>query len=305
MPYTDFINSRLPMTAQETSILTRFAIILVFLLLLPMLLFSQSTFQATTFASLGIDASLGGLSNPPGDQPVQVRHAMAKPAPVITTTRAIAAVTAFPTIDTRSLLPSREKLAQEASAAQTSDLRTFSGARIRDVIQLTWNTVSDAGIIGFEIERRSQRNSHWEQIGYLRPADGRRNGDSYTFLDNLCGDGAMYYRLRQIRSSGEATVSPVVQVTPDEVLQSFEIWRHSLQPFRNYGTVSFGLTSDADVKLTILDRYGNTVATLLDYRHMEEGHHIIPFGMEKFAPGLYILRIHTDTQSRNLILLHS
>jgi len=314
MPYTDFHNPVSPLSPREANALSRFAIILVMLLLLQMLLLGQNPLPAPTFAALEV------LLSPPGDDPETGTSENAKQrgtalivpavsAGAITTdavmTTASARVLAFSAVTSPRPLLFGEHVSRNATAPAASDLHTFSGARIRDVVQLTWRTVSETGLVGFEIERRSQRHGTWKRIGFVRTGCNRDAEDSYAFLDNLGGDGVMYYRLRRILSDGTTTVSPVVHVTPDEVLQSFEIWKHAMQPFRNYGTVSFGLTRDADVKLTVHDRYGNTVATLLDYRRTEAGHHIIPFGTERFAPGLYILRIHTDTQSRNLLFLNS
>jgi hypothetical protein len=199
-------------------------------------------------------------------------------------------------------------LSDKASMPTTvsqAKLRMFSGATFRDVIQLHWITTSEEGTVGFEIERRSQLSNDWQMIGYLRRARLNTPQHSYSFLDQLRGDGVSYYRLRQIGMDGSATVSPVVTVTPDEVPRSFHVWQHSIKPFQNYGTVSFGLEADADVKLSLVDRFGKTVATLLDHAPMRAGHHVIPFGTYTLKPGLYILRITSAEGIRNLLLMNS
>lgn len=181
-----------------------------------------------------------------------------------------------------------------------ADLRMFSGARIRNVIQLHWETVSDVHTAAFAIERRSQLHSHWQSVGYVRPDETA--GDGYSFLDKLHDDGVAYYRLRQLRTDGSAVVSPVISVTPDAVPRTFSIWTEATAPFQNYGTVSFGLDNRSEVKVTLHDRFGTAIATLLDYQVMDAGHHVLPIATSRLAPGLYFLQLHTKGGSRKLLM---
>lgn len=314
MPYTDLYRTRIPITAREASALARFALLLIILLLIPVLLFGQLTVQSPTFASLNIlpditgEETGGDAANTHGDASEARDNTGKTRGEGSLATRmaraANAATLTAPAVDLRNIPSSLERFAQRAhSTHQRADLRTFSGARIRDVIQLTWSTISAHELVGFEIERRSQRSGSWERIGFLRPS--RRAENDYSFLDHLSGNGVMYYRLRQVRTDGSTIVSPIVSVTPEDVLESCSVWKHSTDAFRDYGTVSFGLHREANVRLTLLDRYGNTVKTVLDHSPMEEGHHVIPFGTGALAPGMYILRIHTGDRMTNLIFLNS
>ncbi|MDT8322493.1 MAG: hypothetical protein RRA94_00165 [Bacteroidota bacterium] len=184
--------------------------------------------------------------------------------------------------------------------APQADLHMFSGARIRNVIQLHWETVSNEGTAAFAIERRSQLQKHWQSVGYVRPA--QPGGSNYRFLDKLHGDGVAYYRLRQLRTDGSAVVSPVISVTPDAVPPTFSIWTEASGPFQNYGTVSFGLEERSEVKVTLHDRFGSTITTLLDYRIMDAGHHVLPIATSRLASGLYFLQLHSKGGSRKLLL---
>ncbi len=314
MPYTDLYRARIPITAREASALARFALLLIILLLIPVLLFGQLTVSSPSFASLNIIPDIkgddtGGEAANTGAKRANRRsdageaHSKAQPAAILSPALNTVALSTT-AIDLRNITSSIERFSRHApSTRQRADLHTFSGARIRDVIELRWNTVSARDIAGFEIERRTQRTGRWEHIGFLRPSDKSEN--EYAFLDRLSGSGVMYYRLRQVRMDGSTTVSPIVRVTPEDVLASYSVWKHSTDAFRDYGTVSFGLRRTAKVKLTLLDRFGSTVRTILDHKPMEEGHHVIPFGTGDLAPGMYILRIHTDDRITNLIFLHS
>ncbi len=191
-----------------------------------------------------------------------------------------------------------------SSPAPTSvpqaDLRSFSGARIRNMIELHWQTVSDAGTDAFAVERRSQLQTRWQSVGYVRSAQAA--GSGYRFLDKLHGDGVAYYRLRQLRTDGSAVVSPAISVTPDAVPRTFTIWSNASAPFQNYGTVSFGLEHRSEVKVTLHDRFGTLITTLLDYQVMDAGHHVLPIATSRLASGLYFLQLHSKGGSRKLLL---
>lgn len=181
-----------------------------------------------------------------------------------------------------------------------ADLHTFSGARIRNMIELHWETVSDAGTTAFAVERRSQLHTQWQSVGYVRSSQAA--GSGYRFLDKLHGDGVAYYRLRQMRTDGSAVVSPVISVTPDAVPHTFSVWSEVATPFQNYGTVSFGLEHRSEVKVTLHDHLGTHIATLLDYQVMDAGHHVLPIATSRLASGLYFLQLHSKGGSRKLLL---
>ena len=294
--------------------MARFSLLLIILLLLPVLLFGQLTMQSSTFASLNIlpditgegtggDAAdtQGDAADAPGNtgETRDEGSLAAHLAPA-----AGAATLTASAVDLRNIPASIERFAQRArSTHHRADLHTFSGSRIRDVIQLTWSTIAAQDLVGFEIERRTQRTGSWERIGFLRPS--LRPENDYSFLDHLSGSGVMYYRLRQLRADGSTLVSPIVSVTPEDILESYSVWKHSTDAFRDYGTVSFGLRHAGRVTLTLLDRFGSIVRTILADSPMEEGHHVIPFGTGALVPGIYTVRIHTADGITNLILLHS
>ena len=276
---------------------TRFIIML--LLLLPVVSSAQQYANGGMFHMATVASLL------PGELPGS-RHAVRSsehatqavaPAPVPTPAPAF-----LPLETPLPLLGLSPRTAPKASAYQKADLRMFSGSRIQNVIQLNWVTLSEKETIGFSIERRSQLQSSWEMVGYVRPT--RAAGNTYSFLDKLRDDGVAYYRLRQMRDDGSAVVSPVVSVTPDAVPQTLSVWKQAVEPFQDYGTVSFGLDTSTEVKLTLHDRYGNLIATLLDHALMAEGHHVIPIVTSRLNTGLYFLRLHSGSGSRKLPFFH-
>lgn len=282
--------------------MTRFAIAATVILLFPVLVWSQQPISSPAVSSIAFAGIMpGGASDLIGDTPVDrsVPRPAVMPAPA-------APLPAFHETVVHPILPAAS--ASEAVAGvrdASSSLQMFSGVRIRDVIQLSWITASMTDILGFEVERRSQLSNAWEMVAYMRSDARRRGMQEYSFLDHLRSDGVAYYRLRQIRADGTALSSPVVSVTPDDVPASTSVWQHATQPFQTYGTVSFGLSHPAEVKLTLCDHLGQTIDVILDNQVMSEGHHIIPFAARDLKPGMYFLRFHSDTGSHTMIFMRS
>ncbi len=285
--------------------MTRFAIAATVILLFPLIVWSQQPTSFPAVSSIAYAGVLpGSVSNTFGDTPDERPIGSSSMLTASNTNPAPSPV--FRVMETRTLLPSAEMRPEvNVPSASGSGLQMFAGARIRDVIQLNWVTTSGTGTLGFEVERRSQLQTNWTMVAYLRSDERQYGNQEYTFLDHLRGDGVAYYRLRQIRKDGNSITSPVVSVTPDEVPATSGVWKHALQPFQNYGTVSFGLSRPAEVKLTLHDHLGNPVAVILDHRAMEAGHHIIPFGARDLKPGLYFLRMHSDEGSRTMVFMRS
>ena len=94
------------------------------------------------------------------------------------------------------------------------ELTSFSGERVREEIQLSWETSSETQNKGFEIHR-SSNNSTWEKLGWV---DG--NGSStqqyvYAFDDTKPAYGINYYRLKQIDFDGAFEYSEIIAIEND------------------------------------------------------------------------------------------
>lgn len=187
---------------------------------------------------------------------------------------------------------------------QLYDLLTFEGAYIKDVVQLRWSVQSNSLLQGFKLERRNQSDDRWQTVTFL-PSSHRENHQGYTYLDRAGVNGITYYRLRQLQSNGVGIPTPSIVVSPHHVPTSLSIWQHRLDPFSHFGTISFGLEASTPVTITMIDAFSRKVITLIDTRHLDSGHHIVPFDTEKLSAGLYTLRMETDAgiQTKRLALI--
>lgn len=191
-----------------------------------------------------------------------------------------------------------------AVAGEISELLTFEGAFVMDVVQLRWSVQSAPSIQGFKLERRTQSDDHWKTVTFL-PSTDRENQQGYTYLDKAGVNGITYYRLRQLQSDGAGIPTPSIVVSPHRVPTSLSIWQHRLDPFSHFGTISFGLETSSPVTITIIDAFGRVVETLVDNKQFDSGHHIVPFDTEAMPAGLYTLRMQarTEVESRRLALI--
>jgi hypothetical protein len=261
---------------------------------------------AQQFAAPSASPVLAVLSAHESEAPTATQWRGQPEAEAVRTAPSTASPVILRVLDGYPVLSGQESfLRDHAGSAHTGTLQMFSGARLRDVVQLKWVTTRNNTSVGFEIERRTQSHPEWKTVKYFRSkyADGKPQ--DYTFMDYLKNDGVVYYRLRQIGAHGGDIASPIISVTPDNVPHSFGIWQRSTTPFQSYGTVSFGLDAPTSVTLSLIDRFGKVQRLLIDNTVMEEGHHIIPFGTEGLLPGLYFLRITSVHGSENIFLLHS
>ena len=175
--------------------MTRFAIAATVILLFPLIVWSQQPNSSPAVSSIAFVGILPGTSSDNiGDAP---EERTASPSSMLRASNTVPAPSpVFRIKETQALLPSAEFRPVDASASVQNagaGLQMFAGARIRDVIQLNWVSISGSGILGFEVERRSQLRTDWERVAYLRSDPHQFGKQEYTFLDHLRGDGVSYY----------------------------------------------------------------------------------------------------------------
>ncbi len=91
------------------------------------------------------------------------------------------------------------------------ELSYFSGERVRDEIQLYWQTSSEIQNKGFEI-LRSNNNSPWEKIGWVDGNGTSTQDHIYSFDDIRPKGGINYYQLKQIDFDGAFDKSEIIAV---------------------------------------------------------------------------------------------
>lgn len=95
------------------------------------------------------------------------------------------------------------------------ELTSFSGKRIREEIQLSWNTVTETQNKGFEIYRSTNAES-WEEIGWVDGNGTSNQQHYYIFDDRLPENGINYYRLKQVDFDGGFGYSEIIAIEGEQ-----------------------------------------------------------------------------------------
>ena len=99
------------------------------------------------------------------------------------------------------------------------ELVSLSASRKGDGILLEWTTAMETNSYGFDVQRWSERDQDWMQMGFVPSAGTTTSSHAYRFLDELEGDGVVSgtfrSRLRMIDLDGSYDYSPEVEVRLD------------------------------------------------------------------------------------------
>lgn len=132
-------------------------------------------------------------------------------------------------------------------------------------VRLTWQTASESGNLGFEVQRGESGGS-FERIAFV-PGNGTSNLlNSYEFTDNELKPGHYYYRLKQIDFDGSFEFSYVVEVVLDVAgLDEFRLFDSYPNPFRGKINIIFTIPSylsKENVQVSVYDLRGRLVKRL-------------------------------------------
>lgn len=178
------------------------------------------------------------------------------------------------------------------------ELVDFNGIVRNSGIELNWETASEINNAGFYVERRiSSENTDWNTMGFV---EGGRNSNvrkSYNYFDGDVTLNTTYdYRLRQVDLDGTQSCpsKEIVTVTFDQVGQ-LTLDQNVPNPFANNTRIAFNLPDKRNVKLEVLDIYGNVISTLINGELSAKRHEASWTGVDQYgnqvANGTYIYRL--------------
>jgi hypothetical protein len=161
-----------------------------------------------------------------------------------------------------------------------AELASFSSSVIADdKVLLEWSVASQSNNLGWEVYR-SLDQVVFERVGELVPGNGTTEEfKSYAFVDgNVPAANTLYYYLKQIDLDGTTSRSNIVEVMmvptaiSDQVIPTVTALSQNYpNPFNPETTISFDLSEDAVVSLTVYDATGQVVRTLVEGEHAVSG----------------------------------
>jgi len=189
--------------------------------------------------------------------------------------------------------------------AVAAELASFaSQITVDENVLLHWSVASQSSNLGWEVYR-STDNRIFTKVSELIAGDGTSDEfSSFNFVDsNLPLADVLYYYLNQVDLDGTTTRSQVIEIllSPTAVSQQALPIVNALRqnypnPFNPETTISYDLSTESIVTLTIYDLSGQVVRTLVNDQAMSAGqYNTIWDGRDessvKVASGVYFYQL--------------
>jgi len=174
-------------------------------------------------------------------------------------------------------------------------------------IELYWETVTEINNEGFYVEKRVENQEIWNSIGFVKGVGNSKSVNQYSMLDRQVQLNTTYqYRLRQVDFDGAMTCetnSPVITLTyegqPELTLQ-----QNIPNPVKNFTSITFTTPDAGNIRLDILDIFGNVVKTLvnenvgagtrtIEWNAIDNNNSLVP-------SGTYLARLIAGSESRTI-----
>ncbi len=173
------------------------------------------------------------------------------------------------------------------------ELITFTGKATENGNLLKWSTASEIQNDFFTIDHSSD-GVNYTPLKVIDGSGTSNEAKSYEFLDRNAANGTTYYRLSQTDYDGSTTIEGVVFVTRGESI-GVNIAGINPVPFIDELNVQLSSIENIFVRFSLTDLSGRLV--LRNEYNLISGLTVVALDTEQFTPGLYLLRIETNTGS--------
>jgi hypothetical protein len=185
------------------------------------------------------------------------------------------------------------------------ELVNFDGVARKNDIMLNWETSSEVNNYGYYVERKTATGTEdWKSIGFVPGAGNSNSYSQYNYSDkNVTRNTTYNYRLRQVDNAGTLSCESISQVITLTYIgtDGLVLNQNYPNPFNASTFISFTLPNQTNVKLEILDVYGNVINTLVNEELNSNNHRIVWNGTDangNIAPsGTYMYRLITSEET--------
>jgi len=163
---------------------------------------------------------------------------------------------------------------------------SFSAHPAGKTARLNWQVNQDENHAGFFVERSTDGEANWEELGWVPTTAQGTTSAAYSFIDENIGlSSTYYYRLRQRDLSGVESLSEVRSVS-FPLSESLSVWPN---PTGGILEVRNGVSAG---NFQLLNALGQQVMT----GRLPEGNTGLDLG--SFAAGVYLLRVDAGGEER-------
>jgi len=188
--------------------------------------------------------------------------------------------------------------AQEISGTVPVELTSFSVTRTGSDLLLTWETQTETGNYGWDIQRTTgyaSGFSQWETIGFVAGKGTVSTPSRYSFTAGPSA-GTVSFRLRQQDLDGRESYSSIA--VAEAVPARFELSGNYPNPFNPETTLRFSLPASGDVTLAVYSVTGQLVQKS-ELNKLEAGMQSVPFKGDGLASGIYLYRVTFSGKTLN------
>jgi hypothetical protein len=178
----------------------------------------------------------------------------------------------------------------ENSSLLPVEMTYFKGRLQDNLPHLAWQTASELGNLGFDIERSAKGWGDWKSIGFVSGNGTTFETQDHTFTDIAPLKGINYYRLRQTDIDGRSYLSPVVTVEMPE-FQSLSNFKIVPNPVQN-GELTLYIPNE-DMEQATLEIY-NAVGQLIRTQVLTSNQATI--SVSDLSKGMYLFTLNLDGQ---------
>jgi hypothetical protein len=169
------------------------------------------------------------------------------------------------------------------------ELTGFEARKAQNNVELNWNTESEAGNKGFEIQR-SANSDNWETIGFVQGNGDTQVKQAYGFFDRQPYSGANYYRLKQIDFDGKYTLFNIVSVHMPEQGASVCFFPN---PAADHASCSIRTDYEGAVNMRLYNAIGRVV---LEKQISADGPAREDLELSDLPAGLYVTEVIVGTK---------
>ncbi|MCX2741156.1 LamG-like jellyroll fold domain-containing protein [Pontibacter anaerobius] len=184
-----------------------------------------------------------------------------------------------------------------------TELVRFEGEYMNGAVQLSWETLVEAGLSHFEVERAPDMET-FEKLGDVAAAGNSNTQLAYTFADVAPLPEIGYYRLKIVNEDGKYTYSNIVAVENKGLKTTyFKVYPNPI----NVGEVTaslHGLPAGEEVQFTVADLRGRILLQQqLQVDDLGQTQVKVPVTTD-YRAGLYMLTVISSKRvvSRKLVV---
>ena len=168
-------------------------------------------------------------------------------------------------------------------------LISFTAKAKKGMAELSWETASETNNASFVIYRNDV------EIASVEGAGTTSEPHNYEFTDSSVIPGESYtYVLADISYANDEvkhTEKAITIIIPElDIPQEFALEANYPNPFNPQTAISYQLSTNSQVELTIYDMYGRKVADLIN-EHKSAGYHSITWDASGLSSGIYFYRL--------------